>query len=124
MTAASQSIRLHRMSCREDANASIRSLLCSRQRAKNGELLPRQAQVYLWQSAVLYLMISVFIMIAGMLTLVWTAAGGENRWNGQLQLALMFTIVAVIVMALFLWEHLTLFSWDGERENAEESVRL
>lgn len=113
LTAASQSIRLHRLSCRTDANEAIRGLLASKARGRNGELLPRHSHVYLWQSSVMYLMVSVFILIAGLFCMLWAAAGGANWWNGQAQLAITFTVVSAVVIVMFVWEQFTLFSWDG-----------
>lgn len=113
LTAASQSIRLHRLSCRTDAHEAIRGLLASTARGRQGEVLPRQSHVYLWQTSVMYLMVSVFILLAGLFCMLWAAAGGENWWNGQAQLAITFTVVAGVVIAHFVWEQLTLFSWDG-----------
>lgn len=113
LTAASQSIRLHRLSCRTDAHAAIRSLLTSQHRGRNGEVLPRQSLVFVWQTSVMYLMVSVFILILGLFVMLWAAAGGEDWWNGQAQLAIAFTVVTTVVIVLFVWEQLTLFSWDG-----------
>ena len=113
LTAASQSIRLHRLSCRTDANDAIRALLSSKVRGRNGETLPRQSHIYLWQTSVMYLMISVFILIAGLFFMLWAAAGGRDWWDGQAQLAITFTVVACVVIVMFVWEQITLFSWDG-----------
>jgi len=124
LTAASQSIRLHRMSCRPDANSSIRGLLGAKARNLDGYKIPRKAQVLIWQMGVLYLMFSVLFMIIGMLLLVWAAAWGENWWNGQAQLAITFSVVAGLVAGLFVWEQLNLFAWDGKSEEANGGVRL
>lgn len=110
------------MSCRSDANASIRALLSRERRGRGGEVLPRRSHVYLWQTGVLYLMCSVFIMILGIFVLVWSAAGGQNWWNGQAQLAITFSIVACAVVAMFAWEQFTLFSWDGHKESGHVSL--
>jgi hypothetical protein len=112
------------MSCRPDANDSIRGLLGKQNPASNGELVPRKTQIWLWQVGIVYLMWSVVFMIAGMLMLVWTAAGGENWWNGQAQLAIAFTIVACLVGALFAWEQVALFSSDGRQRSDNRGVRL
>ena len=67
-------------------------------------------------------MCSVFIMILGIFVLVWSAAGGEDWWNGQAQLAITFTVVACAVFGMFAWEQVTLFSWDGH--NGSSGVSL
>jgi hypothetical protein len=114
------------MSCRPDANASIRDLLVSRRSDKSsGQRHPATAQVWLWQMGVVYLMCSVAFMVAGMLMLVWAAAGGEDWWNGQAQLAITFTVVAALVGGLFCWEQANLFSWGGgKEEEGDGRVRL
>lgn len=61
----------------------------------------------------MYLMVSVFILIAGLFFMLWAAAGGEDWWSGQAQLAITFTVVSGVVIFFFVWEQLTLFSWDG-----------
>ena len=124
LTAASQSIRLHRMSCRVDANASIRGLLSRQRPGPKGEVLPRQAQVLIWQMSVLYLIFAALLMLCGMFVLLWAAVGGEQWWDGQAQLAVTFTIVAAIVMVLFMWEQFTLFSWDGPEEGEENRISI
>ncbi|KAK5169920.1 uncharacterized protein LTR77_005898 [Saxophila tyrrhenica] len=112
LTSASQSIRLHRLSCRTDANAAIRALLSSTKRGKNGEILPRPTHIYLWQMGAVYLMISVMILIAGIFVLLWTAAQGEDEGQGKLAIA--FTAVTCTVGGIFVYEQYTLFTWDTE----------
>ena len=124
LTAASQSIRLHRISCRKDSNASIRALLSSKTRGKNGETLPRQSHVFIWQMSVIYLMCSIFIMIGGLFVLLWTAVGGDQWWDGQAKLAIAFSGVTFIVSCVFFWEQFTLFSWDGANDLGTEDLRL
>ena len=63
-------------------------------------------------------------MIAGMFVLLWSAAGGEDWWSGQAQLAITFTVVACAVMGMFFWEQFMLFSWDDDKEYSARNVRL
>ena len=69
-------------------------------------------------------MFSVLFMIVGMLALVWAAAGGEDWWSGQAQLAITFSVIAFVVAGLFVWEQLNLFAWDGGNDASDGSVRL
>ena len=113
ITAASQAIRLHRLSCRRDGNKAIRLLLCMNHRAKDGHVRVQRRQIILWQLAVIWLVLSAALMIAGLLILSWKAAQAGGWWSGQAQLALTFSIVTAIVLAIFAWEQWTLFSWDS-----------
>ncbi|KAK3722479.1 hypothetical protein LTR37_002471 [Vermiconidia calcicola] len=113
LTAASQSIRLHRISSLPNGNACIRALLSSRAKGRQGEVLPRRTHVFLWQMSVLYLMCIVFIMVAGMFVLLWSAVGGKDWWDGQVQLAITFTCVVFVIACVFACEQYTLFAWNG-----------
>jgi hypothetical protein len=112
------------MSCRADANASIRALLSSKARGPKGEVLPKRSHLYLWQMGVLYLMCSVFIMIGGMFVLVWSAAGGEEWWDGQIQLAIAFTIISCIAGFAFFWQQFSLLADDRVGERSAGNIRL
>lgn len=72
LTAADQTIRLHRMAAHRDGLALIRQTLRTRDRLE-GKFRPRPTQVYAWQLGVLFLAGSVACMMAGLVVLVWTA---------------------------------------------------
>ena len=113
ITAASQAIRLHRLSCRSDGLRSIRLLLCMNHRRRDGSILPQKRQVILWQLALVWLVLSAVLMVAGLLLLSWQAAQDGGWWSGQAQLALTYSVVTGLVLLVFLWEQWTLFSWDA-----------
>jgi len=80
-------------------------------------MLPRKAQVYAWQMSVLFLTFSVLAMITGMFILIWSSTGGipdEPWWNSNSKLAVSFTIVFCVITILFVFEQITLYSWDGK----------
>jgi heme/copper-type cytochrome/quinol oxidase subunit 2 len=124
VTAASQAIRLHRLSCRKNGLDAIRRLLSMNHGSRVGEVLPQWRQVFIWQMAVLWLILSAFVMVIGLLILAWTAAATGEMWSGQTWLAITFTIVTVLILSIFGWEQWTLFSWDGVEVSDEDEGRL
>lgn len=80
LTAADQTIRLHRMAGHRDGLALLRqSLRGARAGAREGvgegdrRFRPRPMQVYAWQLGVLFLGATVGCIVAGMGVLVWSA---------------------------------------------------
>lgn len=80
LSAADQTIRLHRLAGHRDGLALIRRSLRSSEKTKiNGEwkFRPRRLQVYAWQLGVLFLASAVGCMGLGMMFLVWSAVVEE-----------------------------------------------
>lgn len=75
LTAAQQTLRLHRLSGHRDALANIRHYMGSRVKDREGGIVikPRKFQVYVWQSSVIFLTLAVVIMVIGMAILIWSA---------------------------------------------------
>lgn len=75
LTAAQQSIRLHRLSAHKDALKNIRHFMGSRVRDQDGVLRvkPRRFQVYGWQASIVFLTLSVGALILGMAILIWSS---------------------------------------------------
>ncbi|TKW54523.1 hypothetical protein CTA1_5431 [Colletotrichum tanaceti] len=76
LTAADQTIRLHRMAGHRDGLVLIRQSLRARDRVLIGaewKYRPRRMQVYAWQLGVLFLAGSVVFMMAGLIFLIWSA---------------------------------------------------
>ena len=73
LTAAQQSIRLHRLSAHRDGLMNIRHFMGSRVRNAEGEIeiRPRRFQVFGWQASIMFLTLSVLAMILGMCLTVW-----------------------------------------------------
>ncbi|KAI9733647.1 MAG: hypothetical protein M1834_003249 [Cirrosporium novae-zelandiae] len=113
VTAAQQSIRLHRLSGHRDAEEKIRSLLSKKYTGADGQILPRIAQIYAWQLAVLFLTASVLAMFVGMFILIWSSTGrsppGEPWWDQEAKMAVSFTVVATFTFGLFLAQQVTMF---------------
>ncbi|MCJ1439994.1 MAG: hypothetical protein MMC23_000475 [Stictis urceolatum] len=97
LSAAFQSIRLHRLSTHRDALHEIRKIMTSSSGKHDqgpAELKPRVVQVWAWQSSMIFLTAAVGCMIAGLFVLVWSSTGtyvGAGTWwdgYGQVSLAM------------------------------------
>lgn len=75
LTAAQQTIRLHRLSAHKHAMSRIRHYMGARHRTRSGriELRPIKFQVYGWQASIVFLMMAVLSLIVGMTILVWSS---------------------------------------------------
>jgi hypothetical protein len=77
LTAADQTVRLHRLSAHRDGLQNIRNLLAKGGRKniskKTGRLQPNTLQVYTWQMPVMFLTTAVITLIVGMFLHVWSA---------------------------------------------------
>ncbi|KAH9908198.1 hypothetical protein F4778DRAFT_467511 [Xylariomycetidae sp. FL2044] len=127
LTAAQQSIRLHRLSCHRRPHVAIRRLLRSRQVSREGKALPRRAQVFMWQMSGLILSASVFAMLTGMFILIWSSTGGlsalrQGWWNGDAKMAVTFSAVALLLGLGFLYEQYTMYSWHGADDSQDDVV--
>lgn len=146
LTAADQTIRLHRMAGHRDGLVLIRQSLRTKDRVLIGtewKYRPRQMQVYAWQLGVLFLAGSVLFMMSGLIFLVWSAVVedlGQGRGfdeNGKVralprsaefisliarQVAVIFTVVALSVAVVFVVGQATLYHpvpKGGDIEDAE-----
>ncbi|KAK0862288.1 hypothetical protein LTR57_014593 [Friedmanniomyces endolithicus] len=78
LTAAQQSIRLHRMSTHRDAWRNIRLFMGAKYRDEEGvvRIRPRRFQVFGWQASIMFLTFSVLTMVLGMcllLAVTWSS---------------------------------------------------
>lgn len=78
LTATQQTLRLHRLSAHRDGLHYIRLCLVRDRiplESEEGQmkLVPRRFQVWSWQSAMVFLLMAVTCLLAGMLALVWSA---------------------------------------------------
>lgn len=126
LTALQQSIRLHRLSCHEYANKSIRRLLRKKHRDKDGKWSPRILQVYTWQLSASLLTLAALAMLAGMFILIWSSTGhekvGTSWWNGDAKMAVTFSIVTFLIALIFLIQQFTLYTFAGEDDSAGSST--
>ena len=98
LTAAQQSIRLHRLSAHKHGLKSIRSVMTSRRKTAGGavELRPRRLQVLGWQASTMFLTLSVLAMILGMCIKFWCSTGygpyklessGHGWWDDNVKVS-------------------------------------
>lgn len=78
LTAAQQSLRLHRLSGHRDGLHLIRLCLLRDRKPLDSEdnqikLVPKPFQIWSWQSSMMFLVMAVACLLAGMLVLVWTS---------------------------------------------------
>ncbi|PSN61959.1 hypothetical protein BS50DRAFT_134221 [Corynespora cassiicola Philippines] len=124
LTAADQTVRLHRLSSHRDRWHNIRKLLAmsngrQRRSKKTGRIQPSTAQVYTWQMPVMFLTTATICMIVGMFLHVWSATRHldyTDWWDPNSKVALTFTIVAVVSIVIFLAGQVSLFAPDGDME--------
>nr|POF27671.1 hypothetical protein CFP56_71480 [Quercus suber] len=92
LTAAQQSIRLHRLSAHRDALANIRHFMGSKSQGPDGRVIvrPRRLQIYGWQTGLMFLTLSVAAMVVGMCILIWSSTEfgplkthGEGWWDAN-----------------------------------------
>ncbi|KAK6223008.1 hypothetical protein QIS74_03853 [Colletotrichum tabaci] len=129
LTAADQTIRLHRMAGHRDGLVLIRQSLRTKDRVLIGtewKYRPRQMQVYAWQLGVLFLAGSVLFMMSGLIFLVWSAVvedlGQGRGFDDNGKVAVIFTVVALSVAVVFVVGQATLYHpvpKGGDIEDAE-----
>ncbi|KAI0129619.1 hypothetical protein BJ170DRAFT_617035 [Xylariales sp. AK1849] len=79
LTAAQQTLYLHRLSAHRDGLAYIRRCMSGKEKS-DGRIMPRWVQVYAWQASVALLTAAVFCMVLGMTLLVWVSTNwGEYK---------------------------------------------
>ncbi|OCL07628.1 hypothetical protein AOQ84DRAFT_319671 [Glonium stellatum] len=116
LTAAGQTIRLHRLSSHRDALPHIRHLLSGlkgRRKRSSRRIKPGRAQVYTWQLPVMFLAMGVLCMVIGMFMLVWSATWHlhkQNWWDENAKVAVTFTIVAFCSILVFFAGEVSLYS--------------
>ncbi|ORY67579.1 uncharacterized protein BCR38DRAFT_427547 [Pseudomassariella vexata] len=105
LTAAQQSLRLHRLSAHRNGLSLIRGCIASKT-GLDGITRPRNAQVFAWQAGVGFLTASVVCMVVGMAVFVWEASDFEGIsrgvWDENAKLGVAFTILLVFTVIVFL----------------------
>lgn len=83
LSAADQTVRLHRLSSHRDGLAQIRKLLANAgektRSAKPGRIRPSMVQIMTWQMPVMFLTTATLCMIIGMFLHVWSATTHLKR---------------------------------------------
>ncbi|ORY16913.1 hypothetical protein BCR34DRAFT_635325 [Clohesyomyces aquaticus] len=125
LTAADQTIRLHRLSSHQHGLINIRNLLAKNAQnhthKRAGRRQPSRVQVYAWQMPVMFLTTAAICMIVGMFLHVWSATARirpdqEDWWNDNSKVAVTFTIIGIISIMFFFFGQITLYAPDTERE--------
>ena len=130
LTAANQTVRLYRMSAHRDAGSRLRRLLQknpprTRDRSCSpslGDRRPSTAQMYAWQLPAMFLTTATLCMIVGMFLHVWSATRhleGSGLWDPSFKVALTFTIVAAVSIAIFFAAQATLYAPDDDSDSWE-----
>jgi hypothetical protein len=92
ISAADQTVRLHRLSSHRDGLANIRKLLSKGSRSKRtGRQAPSVLQIMTWQMPVMFLVTATICMVVGMFLLVWSATahlGTPALWDDQTKVCL------------------------------------
>jgi hypothetical protein len=74
ISAADQTVRLHRLSSHRDGLTNLHKLLCKGSTWKStGRRAPSYLQILTWQMPVMFLITATICMIVGMFLLVWSA---------------------------------------------------
>jgi hypothetical protein len=82
LSAADQTVRLHRLSSHRDGLEQLRKLLANsgnRSSSKSGSLRPSLVQIMTWQMPVMFLTTATICMIVGMFLHVWSATSHMSR---------------------------------------------
>jgi hypothetical protein len=99
LTAAQQSMRLHRLSAHRDGLHYIRLCLVRERKRLDSEggqlkLVPRPFQVWSWQSSMMFLILAASCLLFGMLLLVWTSVWEKTTgvgWDDDAKVRAMFS---------------------------------
>jgi hypothetical protein len=87
ISAADQTVRLHRLSSHRDGLANIRKLLAKGSRySRTGRRAPSLIQIMTWQTPVMFLITATICMVVGMFLLVWSATAQKvspGLWDDQ-----------------------------------------
>jgi hypothetical protein len=84
ISAADQTVRLHRLSSHRDGLTNIHKLLSrgSRRKPGTGRNAPSLLQIMTWQMPVMFLITATVCMVVGMFLLVWSATRDLGRLRG------------------------------------------
>ncbi|OAL54509.1 hypothetical protein IQ07DRAFT_583795 [Pyrenochaeta sp. DS3sAY3a] len=118
LSAADQTVRLHRLSSHRDGLENIRKLLAKtngerKRSSKSGRKKPSLLQILTWQMPVMFLTTATICMIVGMFLHVWSATSHLRKpeiWDDNTKVAITFTTVAVVAMVVFFIGQVSLYS--------------
>jgi hypothetical protein len=104
LSAADQTVRLHRLSSHRDGLHNIRELLSKtngerRHSTKTGRLAPSLLQICTWQMPVMFLTSATVCMIVGMFLHVWSATTHLNYpslWDDNTKVFTLFRLASML----------------------------
>lgn len=118
LTAADQTVRLHRISSHRDALKQLRNLLAKtdgkRQKSQSGRIRPNTAQIYTWQLPVMFLTTATIAMVVGMFLHVWSAAKNLDIADPNAKVAVIFSVVAAVTIGVFFLGQVSLYAPDND----------
>jgi hypothetical protein len=95
LSAADQTIWLHRIAAHRTGMPYLRLLLKGDARRTAGSVVPKRRRMFTWQLPVMFLMCCTVTMIIGIWVLVWTAAAkavGELVWDDDMKVRELFRV--------------------------------
>jgi len=118
LTAADQTVRLHRLSSHRDGLANIRKLISKTNgekshSSKTGRRTPSLLQIVTWQMPVMFLTSATVCMVVGMFLHVWSATTHLHHptlWDDNTKVAITFSTVAILAVTLFFVGQISLYS--------------
>ncbi|CAG5162110.1 uncharacterized protein ALTATR162_LOCUS6161 [Alternaria atra] len=118
LTAADQTVRLHRLSSHRDGLSNIRKLLSKTNgekshSSKTGRRTPSLLQIITWQMPVMFLTSATLCMIIGMFLHVWSATTHLHHptmWDDNTKVAITYSTVAIVAVTLFFVGQVSLYS--------------
>lgn len=118
LTAADQTVRLHRLSSHRDGLVNIRKLISKMNgekshSSKTGRRTPSLLQIFTWQMPVMFLTSATLCMIVGMFLHVWSATTHMDHptmWDDNTKVAITYSSVAIASVVLFFIGQVSLFS--------------
>ncbi|KAF2855884.1 hypothetical protein T440DRAFT_385144 [Plenodomus tracheiphilus IPT5] len=118
LTAADQTVRLHRISSHRDGLDNIRRLLSKKNgerghSAKTGRQAPSMLQIMTWQMPVMFLTSATICMIVGMFLHVWSATTHLKHpeiWDDNTKVAIVYSVTAAAAIGIFFLGQVTLYS--------------
>ncbi|OAL06446.1 hypothetical protein IQ06DRAFT_236529 [Phaeosphaeriaceae sp. SRC1lsM3a] len=117
LSAADQTVRLHRLSSHRDGLSEIRKLLGKdgekTRSAKHGRIRPSMLQIMTWQMPVMFLTTATLCMIVGMFLHVWSATTHLKTpalWDDNTKVAITYTVIALASVVVFFVGQISLYS--------------
>jgi hypothetical protein len=108
LSAADQTVRLHRLSSHRDGLAHLRKLLASGKHnspSKTGSFRPSLVQIMTWQMPVMFLTTATICMIVGMFLHVWSATTHlkrPNLWDDNTKVCLLLNECSIFTLTFTL----------------------